>query len=235
MAATSKTQPSRTDVARHIQNTLIAANATRDQVVQHVETCAEHRFHAAMIPMCWVPLTKEILAGTGVRVATFICIGMGNESVHGKIALVRECWALGADEIDYEPNMSYFVSGMHEEFKHEAARLVEAAEGRPLKAMLELGYLKELAERKTAVRLLEEAGVPWIKNSSGVGPGSEPASTENVRFLRETVKPTTHVKASGGIRTYEQVVELLAAGAELVGTSAGTSIVTGGDERGGGY
>lgn len=231
MAASSQPHPTRKEVASRIQNTLIAANATRDQLVEHIEACAEHRFHAAMIPMCWVPLAKDILDGTGVRVATFICIGMGNESVHGKIALIRECWALGADEIDYEPNMSFFVSGMHAEFKHEAARLVEAAEGRPLKAMLELGYLKELSERRLAVQLLEEAGVPWIKNSSGVGPGSEAASTDNIRFLRSTVKPSTHVKASGGIRTYEQVVELLSAGAELVGTSAGTSIVTGGGER----
>lgn len=235
MSSTNTTQPTRAEVASRIQNTLVSASATRDQVRKHIEACGEHRFNAAMIPMCWVPLGKEILAGTGVRVATFFCIGMGNESVHAKIALLRECWALGADEVDYEPNMSYFLSGMHAEFKQEAASLVAAAEGRPIKAMLELGYLKEHSERTLAVRLLEEAGVPWIKNSSGVGPGSEPASVENVRFLRETVKPTTHVKASGGIRTYEQVVALLAAGAELVGTSGGTSIVTGGSGNHGAY
>lgn len=223
--------PSRTQVAGFIQNTLIAPDATRDAVVQHVEVCGRHQFHAAMIPMCWVPLAREVLAGSPVRVATFFSIGMGNESVHAKVALVRECWALGADEIDYEPNMGYFLSGMYEEFRREAARLVEAAEGRPLKAMLELGYVHDAAERRRAVQLLEEAGVPWIKNSSGVGPGSEAASVQNVRFLRDVVRPDTHVKASGGIRTYEQVVELLAAGAELVGTSAGSSIVTGGDGR----
>ncbi len=235
MSSTSTTQPTRAEVASRIQNTLISASATRDQVRKHIEVCGEYRFNAAMIPMCWVPLAKDILEGTGVSVATFFSIAMGNESAHAKVALLRECWALGANEVDFEPNMSYFLSGMHAEFKREAALLVEAAEGRPIKAMLELGYLKELSERQLAVRLLEEAGVPWIKNSSGVGPGSEAASPENIRFLRETVKPTTHVKASGGIRTYEQVVALLAAGAELVGTSGGTTIVTGAGAGGDSY
>lgn len=219
----------RAELASRIQNTLVAPSTTRAQILAHLEACAEHHFQAAMIPMCWVPLGREVLAGTGVRVATFFSIGLGHESVHAKAALVRECWALGADEVDYEPNMGYFLSGMHAEFAREAELVVSAAEGRPVKAMLELGYLSERGDRRKAVELLDGAGVPWIKNSSGAGPGSEPATVENVRFLRETVRPGTHVKASGGIRTYEQVVSLLEAGAELVGTSAGTAIVTGGE------
>lgn len=226
---TRNPQPSRSEVSKYIQNTLVAANASRDQVRAHVRACAEHGFQAAMIPMCWVPLARAELAGTSVHVATFIGLGMGHESLHGKVALLRECWALGADEADFEPNMSYLVSGMYAEFRHEAERLVEAAEGRPIKAMLELGYLADATRRREAVELLDEAGVPWIKNSSGVGPGSEAATVENVSFLKRTVRPGTHVKASGGIRTFEQVLTLLDAGAELVGTSAGTAIVTGAD------
>lgn len=220
-----------TDIASRMQNTLIAANVTRNEVLRHLGGCAEHSFQAAMIPMCWVPLAKEVLAGTGVHTATFICIGLGHESVHAKVAMMRECLALGADEVDFEPNMSFLASGMHAEFQREAELLVEAADGRPLKAMLELGYLQDKQERTEAVQLLVEAGVPWIKNSSGVGPGSEPASVENIRFLRNLVGPNGHVKASGGIRSYQQVVDLLEAGAELVGTSAGTAIVNG--RRGG--
>lgn len=225
--------PTRTELASKIQNTLVAPSATREQVRAHLEACGEYRFQAAMIPMCWVPLARDVLAGTGVRVATFFSIGLGHESMHAKASLVRECWALGADEVDYEPNMAYFLSGMHTEFAREAELMVSAAEGRPVKAMLELGYLTELADRRRAVELLDQAGVPWIKNSSGAGPGSEPATPENVRFLRETARPGTHVKASGGIRTYEQVVSLLEAGAELVGTSSGTAIVTGGEGNSG--
>jgi deoxyribose-phosphate aldolase len=98
-------------------------------------------------------------------------------------------------------------------------------DGRPLKAMLELGYITGRENRLRAARLLAEAGVPWIKNSSGVGDKSEAASVENISLLREAVGSRAHVKASGKIRTREQAEALAAAGAELLGTSAGPRII----------
>jgi deoxyribose-phosphate aldolase len=219
--------PEPAELARYVQFTLVDPGATKDQVIQHLEACGNYGFDAAMLPMCWVPLAKTMLMGTGIKIATFFGLGMGHESLHAKLALLRECWALGADEVDYEPNMSFFLSGMYREFKREAELLVEAAEGRAIKVMLELGYIHDTEQRRLAARLLAEAGVPWIKNASGVGPGSEPATPENIRFLRHTVGTSCKVKASGKIKTYEQVLALLDAGAELVGSSAGVEIVTG--------
>jgi len=166
-------------------------------------------------------------------VATCIGLGLGHESLHAKVAMLRECRALGADEVDYEPNMGFFLSGMYAEFQEEAAAIVRAAEGIPVKAMLELGYIQEADERRHAVRLLDEAGVPWVKNSSGWGAGSEPASPENIRLIRSTVR-RARVKASGKINTYEKAVALLEAGAELLGTSSGPAIIemSQGDENG---
>ncbi|MBC6937419.1 MAG: deoxyribose-phosphate aldolase [Chloroflexi bacterium] len=215
------------DLAGYIQYTLVRPDATRDEMVAHLETSAKYRFHAAMISMCWVPLAVDILRGTGVRVATCIGLSMGHESLHAKIGLVRECLALGAEEIDYEPNMGFFLSGMYDAFQQEAAELVKAAEGRPIKAMLELGYIREDRDRRLAARLLDEAGLPWVKNSSGVGPGSEPATPENIRLLRETVSARCQVKASGKITGYKQALALIEAGAALLGTSAGAAIVAG--------
>jgi deoxyribose-phosphate aldolase len=219
------------EMASRLQSTMVDPTATREQVIRHVEACARHHFHAAMIPMCWVPVARTILRGTGVRVATFICIGMGQESVAAKCMLLRECWALGAEEVDYQPNMSFFLSGMEAEFAQEGAQLARMADGRPLKAMLELGYLSGRDSRLRAARLLAEAGVPWIKNSSGVGEKSEPASVENVTLLKEAVAGRAHVKASGKIRTREQAEGLVAAGAELLGTSAGLRIIGIGTEQ----
>lgn len=215
------------DLAKRIQFTLVDPRSTRADVERHVQACAEHGFDAAMIPMCWVPLAREILKGTGVKVATFVGIGMGNESTHAKVALLRECWALGADEVDIQPNMGFFLSDMTDAFQHEAVRLVEAAEGRTIKAMLELGYIAEEPQKRLAARLLAEAGFPWVKNSSGAGPASEPASVENMRLLRSAVGDTTRVKGSGKVRSYPQVLELLEAGADLVGSSAGVEIMQG--------
>ena len=213
------------ELAAHIQFTLVAANATREDIINHVETAARYKFNAAMIPMCWVPLARDILRGTGVKVATFIGLSMGHESLHAKISLIRECRALGADEVDYEPNMAFFLSGMYDEFREEAAQLVRAAEGMPIKAMLELGYIKSEADQRKAARLLDEGGLPWVKNSSGVGPGSVAATPQNIRLLRETVSPRCRVKASGKVNTYERAVAVLDAGADLIGTSSALNVL----------
>src|SRR4051794_20202834 len=85
------------ELAAHIQYTNISPNATRDDIIAHLETCARYKFNAAMVQMCWVGLAREVLRGTGVKVATCIGVGMGGESLHGKILLIRECVALGAD------------------------------------------------------------------------------------------------------------------------------------------
>jgi deoxyribose-phosphate aldolase len=212
-------------MASRLQSTLVDPAAPRDRVVWHIEECGRLKFHAAMIPMCWVPEARRILAGSGVRVATFICIGMGHESVAAKCMLLRECWALGADEVDYQPNMSLFLSGMESEFAEEGSQLARMTDGRPLKAMLELGWISGRPSRMRAARLLAEAGVPWIKNSSGVGEKSEPATVENMALLREAVGGMAHVKGSGKIRTREQAEALIAAGAELLGASAAAAIV----------
>ncbi len=214
-------------LAAYLQSTLVRPDATREQMIRHIETCGEYGFQAAMIPMYWVPLARQILSGSGVRVATAICFGLGNESLYGKVALLRECKALGADEVDYQPNMSLFISGMVDEFRAESAALAQAAEGMTLKAMLELGYIDSHEGQRQAARLLEDAGVPWIKNSSGTGPHLAPATPDNIRLLRETLRPETHVKASGGIKSYEQSLALIEAGAELLGTSAAVEIVNG--------
>ncbi|MCU0514087.1 MAG: deoxyribose-phosphate aldolase [Anaerolineae bacterium] len=218
--------PVTSPLAGHLQSTLVRPDTTRTEMIRHLEECAVYHFHAAMIPMCYVPLARTLLRGTPVRVATTICFGTGHETVAGKVALLRECVDIGADEVDYQPNMTYFLSGMHDEFHAEARALVAAAGGMTLKAMLELHYIAALADKQTAIRLLEEAGVPWIKNSSGGGPRPGHATPEDIRLLRATVKATTHVKASGGIKDYAQAQALRAAGAELLGTSAAVAIVT---------
>ncbi len=212
-------------LAKYIQYTNVRPDATRDEIIAHARRTQEFGFDAAMIAMCWVPLVREVLRGTGIKVATCIGLGLGHESVHAKAALVRECLALGADEIDYGPNMGFFLSGMYSEFQEEARVVVNAAAGRPVKAMLELGYIQDESQRRIAAGLLDEAGLPWVKNSSGWGPGSEAASPENIRLLRESVSQKCKIKASGKINTFEKAIALLGAGAELLGTSSGPQII----------
>ena len=219
---------SKQELAKMIQFTNVRPNATKDMIIAHLETCAEYQFDGAMIAMCWVPLAREVLRGSGVKVATCIGLGFGNESLHAKIGLVRECLALGADDIDYEPNMGLYLSGMYDEFQEESAELVKAAAGHSLKAMLEFGYLASEEEKRHAVRLLAEAQVPWIKNSSGWGEGGIPATVEDIRLLREVTGGTqSKVKASGKVNSYDKAVTLINAGAQMLGTSTGKTVMDG--------
>ena len=212
-------------LASHIQYTNIRPDATRNDIISHLETSARYKFNAAMVQMCWVPLAREVLQGTGVHVATCIGLPMGGESLHAKIGLIRECVALGADDIDYEPNMGFYLSGMYDEFREEAAAIVRAAGGHEVKAMLEFGFLKTTDERRHAARLIEEGGVHWIKQSSGWGAGGIPATAEDIRLLRETVSERCRVKASGKVNSFQRAVEVFDAGAEMIGTSSAPLIM----------
>lgn len=219
-------QLSKQELAKLIQFTNVRPQSSRDEIVAHVEKCAEYGFDATMVQMCWVPLAKEILTGTDVQVATCIGLPMGGESLHAKISLVRECLALGADTVDYEPNMGFYRSGMYDEFREEGAALVRAAEGKEIKAMLEFGFLYSEAEKRHAVQLLTEGEVHWIKNSSGWGEGGVPATAEDMQLIRSITEGTkSRVKASGKVNSYATAIEMLNAGAQLIGSSTGSKII----------
>jgi deoxyribose-phosphate aldolase len=214
----------RAQLAKRIQYTLVAPDATRDDVVRHLERCASCGVDAAMIGPCWVGLAREVLRGSGVKVATAVAFPMGNESVWSKVAQVRDVLAMGADEVDFMPNIGFLLSGMEEAFRDELAQIVRGAEGHVVKAMLEFGLLPNLELKRRAARLADEAGVQWVKQSSGWGKGGIPATVEDVRLLRETVT-RARVKASGQINSLVRALEMLNAGAELLGTSSGKRIL----------
>lgn len=213
-------------ISSFIQFTQLDPRVTKEQIIKHVELCKKFNFDAAMIAPCWIPLTKDILQGTSVKTASFIDFGMGNLNVSGKVALIQDLRKHGADEIDYAPNMGYFLSKMYDEFYSEAKELVRAAEEMPLKVMLQIGMIQGIDEKKRAIHLLEDAGVAWIKNSSGGWPpGATKATVEDIRLIKSTLSGKCRVKASGGINNYAIATALINAGAELLGTSNALEIV----------
>jgi deoxyribose-phosphate aldolase len=132
----------------------------------------------------------------------------------------------GAQEIDMVLNIGRLKDGDSEYLLREMRDVVEAADERPVKVILETGFLTR-EEKVLACRLALESGAHFVKTSTGFGPGG--ATVEDVRLLRELVGPNFGVKASGGIRDYETAVAMLEAGATRLGTSAGVTIVSGGE------
>ncbi|MEU5849648.1 deoxyribose-phosphate aldolase [Saccharopolyspora shandongensis] len=213
-------------LAPFIQHTAIDIGITREDMIRHCEEAVRFGFNAAMVPASWVPLVAERLRGTGVQVASALDFPtVGSMTSAGKAAEARAIAEAGADQLDMGVQVGWLRSGMEQEFRDDIAGVVEAA-GIPVKVMLELPKLTA-AERERAVELAMDAGAAYLKNASSGA--VEIANPDSIAYLVERARPGIAVKASGGIKTVEQAVSLLDAGASLLGTSAGIAIVTGGE------
>jgi deoxyribose-phosphate aldolase len=209
-------------LAAHIQYTLIQMGITQQQVERLCRDCIQYGFNAAMIPGCWVPLARRLLDGSPVKVASAVDFPLGVMSTRGRVAETAALVEAGADELDITINIGWLKSGRRKEFRDDVAAVVRMAQGRAIKVMLELPLLTA-EERAWVVQVCMDAGARYLKNASSGAVGI--ATPEDIRFLRQRVRPGVGVKASGGIHTRAQVEQLLAAGAELIGTSAALAIV----------
>ena len=209
-------------LAPFIQHTLIDVGITRDRIVAHAEEAVKYGFNAAMVPGSWVPEVAAVLRGTGVEVASaldFPTVGVTTSA--GKAAEAESLVRAGANQIDIGVQIGWLKSGMYDAFRDDIAGVVAA--GVPVKVMLELPLLTP-EEREVAVRLSIEAGAAYLKNASSGN--VEVANPESVSYLVQRAPEGVKVKASGSIKSFDQAVSLLKAGAVLLGTSAGVDIVT---------
>ena len=195
-------------LAGRIQHTLISNVLTIGLWEAHVAECVRR--------------TAEALRNSGVRVASFVDFPYGTMMSAGKAYQAGQLVAEGTDEIDLMPNVGFLLSGMEREYFDDVRGVVQAAGKVPVKIMLELPLLDE-HQRERAVALSVDAGVAYLKNASGGAVGV--ATPEDIRFLRTIAPRHVGVKASGGIKTAEQVHKLLEAGADLVGTSSSVKIM----------
>jgi deoxyribose-phosphate aldolase len=212
------------DLAPYLQHTNVRPEATRADIERLLSECLEHGFDGAMVNPIWVPLAAETLQGTGVRVCTALDFPMGGATTASVAREAAEARELGAEQIDVMTRPGWLRSGMLTEYRDHLAAVVRAAEGAPVKAMLEAALLDE-AELDRAVDLCAEAGIAYVKNSSGFGGGD--ATPELIARLHRLAAGRVRVKASGGIRTRETAERLIAAGADLLGSSASVRIVGG--------
>lgn len=221
--ATAELQLTPAQMAPYIQHTKIEVGITRDEMIAHARETVEHGFNAAMVPASWVEIVASELAGTGVGIASALDFpSVGVMTSAGKAAEAAEIARLGATQLDIGVQIGWLKSGMFDEFREDIAGVVRAS-GIPVKVMLELPLLTD-AEKEAAVELSMEAGAAYLKNASS---GQiETANPESVRYPVERARDGVLVKASGSIKSYAQGLGLLRAGAVLLGTSAGLSIIT---------
>ncbi len=216
------------DVARYIDHTLLAADATADDIDLLCSEAEQYGFASVCINPTWVKRAAENLRGTKVPVCSVIGFPLGATTTEIKATEARKALRDGAREIDMVINVGALKSGDHELVYNDIVKVVDAAHetGAICKVILETALLTD-EEKVIASALAKRAKADFVKTSTGFGPGG--ATVYDVALMRETVGPDMGVKASGGVRTAHDAEDMIAAGATRIGASAGVQIVGGSD------
>lgn len=216
------------DLGRYIDHTLLAADATAEDIDHLCDEADQYGFASVCINPTWVKRAANNLRGTGVPVCTVIGFPLGATTPEVKAMEARKALRDGAREVDMVINIGALKSGDHELVYDDIARVVDAAHevGALCKVILETALLTD-EEKVIASALAKRAKADFVKTSTGFGPGG--ATVYDVALMRETVGPDMGVKASGGVRTADDAEDMIAAGATRIGASAGVQIVSGDD------
>jgi deoxyribose-phosphate aldolase len=220
---------SNASIAKLIDHTMLKADATRAELVKLCEEARTHRFASVCINTTWVPLAVELLRGSGVMTICVVGFPLGAATSRAKAGETREAIQNGAAEIDMVVNLGLLKGGDHDGVYEDIRAVVEAAQGRPVKVILET-HLLTREQKVAACALSKAAGAAFVKTSTGFSGGG--ATADDIALMRAVVGPNMGVKASGGVRTADDAQKMVAAGANRLGASASVAIVTGGKGTG---
>ena len=207
---------------RYIEHTLLRADATARDIEKLCTEAIENELFAVCINGCWVQNAWNHLEDSNVSIATVVGFPSGASDPDAKRYETEVAVDNGAHEIDLMMNIGKFLDGDHQYISREIRDVIDAADDRRVKIIIETGYLNN-DQIATACKIAIQAEAHFVKTSSGFGPGA--ATVEHVKLMRKTVGQFCGVKASGGIRDTETAKALIAAGATRIGTSCGVSIV----------
>ena len=211
-----------TDIARIIDHTLLAPDATPEMAMRLCREAIEHGFYSVCVSPVFVPLAREELAGSPVRVCTVVGFPAGVNEPDVKAYETDRAIGQGADEIDMVMNVGAAKAGDWEKVGFDVESVVKSAGGKPVKVILETCLLTD-AEKLRACEVCVAAGAGFVKTSTGFSHGG--ATEADVRLLRAAVGPDVGVKASGGIRDYKTACRMIEAGATRLGTSSSLKII----------
>ena len=210
------------ELNKYIDHTLLKSYATDAQIEKLCEEAKEYNFASVCVNPVDVPLAKKLLTGSNVKVCTVIGFPLGRNKTEIKVAEAISAYNDGCDEFDMVINVGCLKDGKDDYVKNEIAEIVKAVNGRLVKVIIESAMLTD-DELVRAVRLSCEAGADFVKTCTGFTGGV--ATVEAVSLMKKSVTNGVKVKASAGIRNYEDALKMIEAGAERLGTSAGVEII----------
>ena len=205
-----------------IDHTVLKADTPLETVKRICDEAMEYGFASVCITPCHVAYCADYLKDSDVNVCTVIGFPLGANTSAVKAFETKDAIANGADEIDMVMNIGALKDKNYDLVRDDVKAVVEAANGTLVKVILETCLLTE-DEIKKACELCVEAKADYVKTSTGFS--TRGATIEDVRIMKEAVHGKAKVKAAGGVRTPEDMVKIVAAGADRIGTSAGCSLV----------
>jgi len=213
----------RRELARLLDHSVLKPEATAADIDAGAELVRTWRIGYYCVQPCWVSLVARALAGSDAKVASVVGFPHGVDRADVKASAASLAVADGAGEIDMVQNVGALRSGRAAWVAADIEAVVRAVPGIPVKVILETAVLTE-EEKTLACRLAVDAGAAFVKTSTGFHPAGG-ATAADVRLMRAVVGPSVGVKASGGIRTLGDVLSMLDAGANRIGTSASAAIL----------
>lgn len=213
---------------KYIDHTNLKATATDGDIIKLCNEAKTYDFKSVCVNPANVAYAKRLLNGTDVLVCTVIGFPLGANTMNVKMLETLDAIANGADEIDMVINIAKAKDGDFAYIENEIKAVVSAAGGRCVKVILETCYLtdEEIVKACLAAKI---AKATFVKTSTGFGTAG--ATAEHVALMKKTVGDELQVKASGGIRTLDDVEKMINAGATRIGASAGVQIMTEFEER----
>jgi deoxyribose-phosphate aldolase len=211
-------------VAKTIDHSLLRPELDLEFVRAGVELARRYRVASATVRPADVAFAVELMEGSDVFVSTVVGFPHGSSATETKAFETARAVELGAREIDMVLNIGWLRSGRADEVREEIAAVVAVAQARGaiVKVILENAYLDH-AQKELACRLSEEAGAAFVKTSTGFAPGG--ATIDDLKLMRRCVGPQMQVKAAGGVRTLDALLEVMAVGVTRIGATATETIL----------
>ncbi|MBN9647220.1 MAG: deoxyribose-phosphate aldolase [Terrisporobacter othiniensis] len=215
----------RQNIANMIDHTVLKAFSSKEDVIKVCKEAKEHGFFSVCINPTHIELAKQELEGSNVKVCTVIGFPLGANTSEVKAFETKDSIAKGAHEVDMVINIGALKDKNYDLVYKDIKAVVDAANKEALvKVIIETCYLTD-EEKKIACELSVKAGADYVKTSTGFGTGG--STPEDIKLMRDVVGPNVGVKASGGVRTTEDAIKVIDAGASRIGASASISIATG--------
>ncbi|OCK42950.1 deoxyribose-phosphate aldolase [Tenacibaculum soleae] len=210
-------------INKYIDHTLLKATASKNDIVKLCNEAKEFNFYAVCVNGCYVELAKQELYKSDIKIAAVIGFPLGAMATEAKVFEAKNCIEKGASEIDMVINIGKLLDGENEYIENEIRSIKKAIGNNILKVIFETCYLSK-KQIKTASELAVNAGVDFVKTSTGFGTSG--ATFKDVEVMKKVVKNNAQIKAAGGVRDKETAEKYINMGVTRLGTSSGVSLVT---------